>query len=99
LLCKRKQLHLAVVHFALDEVGLDAGLGQGFGSAGARGPATDHRHAERSIEYSAIPDSLHRDGVSSAWPCCAEARLQGCRGAVQAGLASQLAEGRHDCGV
>ncbi len=54
--------HLAVVQLALDQVGLNATLGQGFCCAGTSGAAADDCCPEGPVQLCAVTDGKHLVG-------------------------------------
>jgi hypothetical protein len=55
----QKGAHLAVIKLALDQVGLNAALGQGLGCAGASGAAANDCCPERPVKCRAVADGKH----------------------------------------
>ena len=63
--------HLAVVKLALNQVGLNASLGQSVCCAGARGTSSNNPHTQLPVQHCSILDSLHQDCRSPAAPALA----------------------------
>lgn len=56
-------MYLAVVHLALEKVGLDASLGQSLSCAGSCGPPSHDCHSQWAIQCGTVLDGKHRQAA------------------------------------